>query len=67
MNKKSKKKRQKMLTPNKREFGYNKKMIKMLDLINPQSKNKLHIKTVTWQKDSHLLFDYEFTKNVIIE
>lgn len=56
-----------MLTENKRELRYNKKMIKMLDLQNPQSKNKLHIKTVTWQKDSHLLFDYEFTKNVIIE
>lgn len=23
------------------------------------------MKTVTWQKDSHSLFDYEFNKNVI--
>ena len=25
----------------------------------------LSLKTVTWQKDSHSLFDYEFNKNVI--
>jgi hypothetical protein len=25
----------------------------------------LSIKTVTWQKDSHSLFDYEFNKNVV--
>jgi hypothetical protein len=25
----------------------------------------LTMKTVTWQKDSHSLFDYEFNKNVI--
>jgi hypothetical protein len=25
----------------------------------------LSMKTVTWQKDSHSLFDYEFNKNVV--
>ena len=29
-----------------------------MDLLNLNSKNKLIVKTVTWQKDSHLLFDY---------
>lgn len=30
-----------------------------------QEEYVLSMKTVTWQKDSHSLFDYEFNKNVI--
>ena len=26
---------------------------------------QLSMKTITWQKDSHSLFDYEFNKNVV--
>ena len=28
------------------------------------SKQVLQVKTVTWMKDTHSLFDYEFTKNI---
>lgn len=36
-----------------------------LELQNPSSKHKMIVKTVTWLKDSHLLFDYEFTNNIV--
>lgn len=37
----------------------------MLELVKPVSKSKMIVKTVTWLKDSHELFDYEFTKNIV--
>lgn len=39
----------------------------MIELINPNLRQKMIVKTVTWQKDSHELFDYELTKNIITE
>lgn len=40
------------------------KNMNQVEINQISNRHKMAVKTVTWHKDSHQLFDYEFTGNI---